>query len=93
MPEKPVGSGYFALAWGSLLLLALAASFFVRLTSIDPYILLQCWLAFAAIILVVWGANRVRNGDKADRKIGQDTINLVVGIVAATAALIALVKG
>jgi len=54
--------------------------------------LFQAWLAFAALPLVVWGAVRVIfKGETKKYHIGQETINLVVGIVAATAALLTLV--
>jgi len=88
---KPKGSGYFALVSGAGFVVVFFTSFFVRLRNICPYSLLQAWLAFSAIILVCWGANRIRIGAH-DWTIGQDTINFVVGLVGATIALFTLVS-
>ncbi len=62
-----------------------------HLATLSPYVF-RTWLAFAALILVVWGAKRIQTGDRRNRRIGQGTLNFVVGIVAATATLLALVR-
>ncbi len=93
MPKpKPQGSGYFALSAGLLFLGAFITSIAFDLRTISLYGAFQAWLLFAAAILVIWGAARVRTGAKQDFRIGQNTINFVVAIVGATIALLALVK-
>ena len=89
---KPIGSGYFALICGLLFFVALVASFFVDRTTVDPYVAFQVWLVFAALILCIWGAVRVRTGNSKDYRIGQETLNFVVGVVAATFAILALIN-
>jgi hypothetical protein len=89
---KPVGSGYFALVSGVLFLFAFIGSFFIDRAKLDPYVALQVWLVFSAAILVVWGGVRVRTGNGSDYRIGQETLNFVVAIAAATFAIIALIK-
>lgn len=87
---RPKGSGYFALVAGLLFLAVFIASFVINLRTICPYRLLQAWLVFAAIILIIWGGNRVKIG-RQDFTVGQTTINFVVGLVGATIALFTLV--
>jgi hypothetical protein len=81
-----------ALVAGLLFLAALVTSFFVKLTSLDAYMLLQVTKGFAALILVGWGLTRLITGNRQDYRVGQDTLNFVVAVVAATVALMALVK-
>ncbi len=88
--EKPKGSGYFSLAVGVLFLLILIASFGIDLRMISPLWFLRSWLAFAAVILVVWGGRRIKEG-RSDWTVGQSTLNFVVGVVGATVAIFALI--
>ena len=88
--DKPKGSGYFSLAVGVLFIIILVASFLVDVRAIPAEWLLRCWLLFASGILLVWGSRRIKNG-RNDWTVGQSTLNFVVGIVAATAAIFALV--
>ena len=79
------------MGFGVLFFIALYSSFVFDLRSLSPYVIFQAWLSFAGAILVVWGVVRVLTGAKGWR-IGQPTINFVVGIIGATIALLALVK-
>ncbi len=84
---KPAGSGWFSLLIG-VLFLACVLIFVVW--RIDPESftggqLLAAWTTFAGLILVAWGARRIlATAKKNDPTIGQNTINLVVGILAVT---------
>lgn len=89
---RPKGSGVFAIAFGILFAIVFATSFITDLRRIDRYVVFQAWLFIATVILVSWGANRVRSGDPG-KTVGQDTINFVMGIIGATLALLALVTG
>ena len=88
--SPPKGSGYFSLAVGAFFLLVLLASFGIDLRTISPTWFLRSWLGFAAVILVVWGARRIKEG-RNDWTIGQSTLNFVVGVVGATVAIFTLV--
>ena len=87
---KPKGSGYFAAAFGALFAVTFIVSLSVKLYRLCPYYAFQGWLVFAAVTLIVWGGVRIVTGE-ASRRVGQDTINFVVGIVGVTIALLALV--
>ena len=87
---KPRGSGYFALTFGALFIVTFVISLCVKLYELCPYYAFQAWLVFAAVILIVWGAVRIATGGPSKR-VGQDTINFVVGIVGVTIALLTLV--
>ena len=89
--SKPKGSGYFSAGFGFLFLIAFISSFFFDLTSLSPYLIFQIWLIFAAMILLIWGLIRVKTGENK-WKIGQPTLNFIVGIVGVTIALLAIVK-
>ena len=94
MSQKPIGSGYFAAVSGALFVLVAA------LTLSDPVVkwamgftplaIMRLWCAIAGSILLTWALNRIRNGDRADVRIGQDTINWVFAMIAATFGLAAL---
>jgi hypothetical protein len=87
---KPTGSGWFSLVAGVIFLVVLLASAFTNLREVCPYTLFQAWLLFSALTLIAWGVNRVRTG-RPEATIGQNTINFVVGLIAATIALFTLV--
>jgi len=87
---SPKGSGYFSAIVGIAFLVALVVSFFVDVKSISPIRFFQLWLAFAALILLIWGVNRVRTGDP-NWTVGQNTINFVVAVFGATIAILTLV--
>jgi hypothetical protein len=87
----PKGSGYFAASIGLVFLVVLAVSFFEDLKNLPPDWLLRIWLLFAGVILVGWGANRIKNG-RPSWVIGQETLNFVVAVVGATIAIFALLK-
>ena len=62
--------------------------------SLSPLAILRIWCLCVGLILIGWGVDRVRNSKtKSDPMIGQDTINFVVAILAATFALVALFHG
>ncbi len=92
MSDRPKGSGYFSAAFGVLFFAAFLASFCVSIKAIPPVWILRTWLFFVAGILIGWGGNRVRTG-RADNTVGQSTINFVIGLVAATMALLSLLSG
>jgi hypothetical protein len=83
---KPKGSGYFAAVAGALFL---ALLLLVDVTKISREYVLRTWFFFAGAVLLGWGTNRAINGED-DWRVGQDTINFVVAIVGATAAILAL---
>lgn len=88
--SKPRGSGGFALAFGIFFVILCVASIFFNLREISPYLIFQVWLAFAGAVLLIWGFNRLKNGDNTPG-IGQPTINFVVGLFGVTIALFTLV--
>jgi hypothetical protein len=88
--ERPKGSGCFSLAVGVAFLFVLVASFWIDLRTISPIWFLRSWLAFSAVILVAWGARRIKEG-RNDWTIGQSTLNFVVAVVGATVAIFTLV--
>jgi hypothetical protein len=74
-------------------------------STLSPEVLLQVWTMVAAVILLVWGINRILQKTEKDNKPkwipdklknrlpgtpGQPTINFVVTIVGATFAIIAI---
>ena len=92
--SKPIGSGWFSLAAGLAFFLLLIGSYLFDLKKINPYVIFQCWLLFSAAILTIWGGVRVAKVWKAQPRrweVGQSTLNFVVGVIAATAAIFALV--
>src|SRR2546422_5475425 len=96
MPEdkpKPIGSGVFSFAAGTLCLLLFIGSYLFDLRKIDPYTMFQYWLFLASMILIIWGFVRIRKVWREERRweVGQSTLNFVVGVIAATAAIFAFV--
>ena len=92
---KPMGSGVFSLGGGVAFLFLLAGSLWFDLRSVDPYVVFQCWLLFAAAVLIIWGCVRIAKVHKEKPRrweVGQSTLNFVVGVIAATAAFFALVS-
>ena len=87
--DGPKGSGWFAAAAGVVFVLVLVASFFYDLKRLSPYALLQAWLLFAGVVLLFWGAYRIRKG-KNEMTVGQNTINFVVALIGATIAILTL---
>lgn len=87
---RPRGSGILASVFGALFVAALVASYVVDLRNLCPYTLFRLWLAFVAGTLLWWGINRIVRGDQSYR-VGQDTINFVVALVAASVAIFTLV--
>jgi hypothetical protein len=92
MSDKPTGSGYFALTSGVVFLGAFAGSFAVSVKDLSPDSIARAWFLVVAAVLIWWGGNRIRTG-RSDRTVGQDTINLVLGIVGVTIALLGFLKG
>jgi hypothetical protein len=87
---RPRGSGIFSAIFGALFVAALVASYAVDLRKVCPYTLFRLWLAFVAVTLLWWGINRIVRGDQSYR-VGQDTINFVVGLIGASVAIFTLV--
>jgi hypothetical protein len=90
MSDKPAGSGYFAVFCGLLFIVALVVLRRISIESFDPEVILQVWLAFMALLLISWGLNRAMTTANRRWIVGQDTINWLVGILAATFVLMAL---
>ena len=88
---KSAGSGYFSVVAGVLFAIALFLTFVPGIDAFDPLTLFRAWLAFAAVILVGWGIQRVVTGDRADLRVGQPTLSFVVTVIGATLAFWALV--
>jgi hypothetical protein len=96
---KPIGSGIFSASFGVGFFVLLITSCWFDLRRVDPYKIFQLWLFFAATILTVWGFVRIAKvlgtGSAATGhsrlEIGQPTLNFVVGVIAATVAIFALV--
>jgi hypothetical protein len=91
---KPVGSGYFSVFCGCVFLAVLVGDItkLIDVTKLSPPLIIRIWFAFVTAVLLIWGASRIATGNKGDKRIGQDTINFVVSIAAATIALLGLVK-
>jgi hypothetical protein len=70
---------------------AFVGSFFRSISEVTPEAIMRAWLLFITVVLLWWGINRIQTG-RPDRTVGQDTINLVVGLVGATVALLGLLK-
>jgi len=86
---KPKGSGWFAAGTGAIFLITFIFLLFYDPKDIDPRILFMGWLLFATVILLIWGINRIKKG-RDDWTVGQSTINFVVGIIAATIAILTI---
>lgn len=86
---NPKGSGYFSLFFSIIFLFAFIGSFVYDFTVLNSYLVFQTWLIFTATILFIWGFSRVK-GVNNDWKIGQPTINFVVGMIGVTIALLRL---
>ena len=89
---KPIGSGVFAAICGGVLLIAAICSFFVSVDRIPPEYIIRAWLFFVAGVLIVWGMIRISTANKKDWRIGQETINFVIGVLGATFVLLALLN-
>jgi O-antigen/teichoic acid export membrane protein len=92
LSDKPLGSGIFSLIVG----LAFVAFFifFPDVKKIDPDIAFKMWVGFAAILMTGWGIARIwKTSDRRFFRVGQPTINMMVGIAAATFAILAIVAG
>jgi Protein of unknown function (DUF2442) len=93
--NKPIGSGLFSFGVG--LVLFIAAGLFIliiartslivanKLTGVE---VLVGWLILSGVILIGWGVNRIWYQHIV--WIGQETINMVIGILAATFAIAAI---
>ena len=89
MTDKPIGSGIFAAVVG----LAFFCSVLIwpEVLSIDPKTALKMWMYFSGLMLIIWGIVRIVTANsKTDFRIGQSTINMVIGVIAATFAIMAL---
>jgi hypothetical protein len=97
MSSKPIGSGKFARNAGWLFLAAAAAvllwdKFGQKLgLELRPIYILVGWLLASGIIAIVWGQNRIRDADPNDKRIGMDTINMIVAMLGVTFAVAAFV--
>jgi hypothetical protein len=92
--DKPTGSGWFSLIVGSAFIL-LVLVFWLRgngVGSINPNYLLAAWMIFSGVLMSGWGITRILSTSaKHDWwRIGQNTINFCVAIIAATFAILAI---
>ena len=92
MSSRPKGSGWFAAAFGLVFLAVFCVSLRVDLRTIDVYRLFQAWLLFGTVMLLGWGINRINKGTEKDYRVGQQTINFVVGMMGGAFAILALNK-
>lgn len=92
-PEKkrPRGSGYYTVAVGLIFISGGVASFSVDSDQFHLW-LMRAWILFVVFTLMFWGIDRIRNS-REDMTIGQDTINMVNGVLVSTIALLALMFG
>jgi hypothetical protein len=90
MPNKPRGSGIFAIIFGVLFFIALFCT--PQILKISPVFILKTWFGFVGAILLWWGVYRVWTTTSDSFAVGQDTINWVVAIFAATLALLDIVN-
>jgi hypothetical protein len=92
--KPPSGSGYYAAIVGIFFLFALISSFWVTIDLLTRQWLIRIWLFFVAVSLLFWGINRInKENSRPDATVGQDTINLVNGVMSSTIALLALLFG
>lgn len=89
--NRPKGSGALSLGAGLGFVAIFIWSLFEDFSTVDPYVLFQAWLVIGGVIMIWWGAQRLAHADQ-NWRVGQDTINFVVGITAVTLALLTLVS-
>ena len=89
--RRPLGSGVFALGFGVLFVLIGILIWICdyKVEDIDPSTLLNIWLFAGGTILIGWGINRIVHND-GRWIVGQDTINFVLGFLAAAIAILSL---
>ena len=94
---KPIGSGKFSRNVGVAFILAGALVVLLDYLKVPlkPVYILGVWLVAAGAIAIRWGMQRIEERtnpeyDK-DKRIGQETINMIVGMVAATFVIAAIV--
>jgi uncharacterized membrane protein YidH (DUF202 family) len=94
----PIGSGKFARNVGMTFIAAgigVVALDYLRVP-LRPVYLLGAWLVACGLIAIRWGTRRIQVAMASDKyrddpTIGQQTINMLVGMVAATFVIAALV--
>lgn len=96
----PIGSGRFARNVGLVFILAgIGVVALDRLKiPLRPVYILGGWLLACGLIAIRWGTRRIEVALKSekyrvDSTIGQQTINMIVGMVAATFVIAAIVYG
>jgi hypothetical protein len=88
--NKPIGSGIFAAVVGAAFVLF--NWFGPDISTVNRTTVFKYWVFFAGGVLGIWGLIRiVTTSATKDIRIGQDTVNLVIAIFAATFAILALV--
>ena len=91
--RAPHGSGFFAAICGGVFLLSaiaiLVAYHFER--SVPRIYILVGWLTASGLIAITWGVMRIKLPRESDRKVGMETINMIVSMLAVTFAVAALV--
>ncbi len=97
LSSRPKGSGLFVTVVGVTFM---AAAFWGRVNGFNFYSyysdeILTYWLFFVGAVAVYWGIFRlaVGTGGKEWFVVGQKTLAFVIGLVAATFALVALLIG
>lgn len=93
--NKPAGSGWFSLSIGiTFILMALTVWCTGKSPQelVKPERVLVIWMIVAGLIMATWGIVRsLSTTAKKDYRIGQETINMCVGIIAATFAIWAII--
>lgn len=89
MNDRPTGSGWLAVGFGVLFVCAFVATFVRRIGDLSPEWIFRIWLICAAVVLLGWGGQRIKTGNRSPA-IGQETLSFVVGVIGVTAAILAL---
>jgi len=92
--DKPAGSGWFSLAIGAASILTVIVFWHLGkdVRSISPNYVLAGWLIFSGLMMGAWGIVRINSTNaKNDLRVGQDTINFCVAMIAVTFAILAIV--
>jgi hypothetical protein len=92
--DKPAGSGWFSLMIGTTSIIMVLAFWLCGkdVGSINPNYVIAAWMIFSGIVMSLWGIVRIISASaKTDLRVGQNTINFCVAIIAVTFAILALV--
>jgi hypothetical protein len=91
--QKPIGSGWFTVVFAGVYAIAAVLFRHHMIPHLTRDVAMPIWCAIVTAILFYWGIGRIlsKDGNPPPWAVGQETINCVVGVVAATLALMALI--